>query len=251
MLTCVDVFSGIGGMALAAQNAGFELKLLVEIEPYCRSVLEKHFPGVPIIGDVHDVGVVEIHGKRSKKGVAIPQIGRIDDLTLITGDFPFQANNSRGTVRRGDPRSLWDQFARVVSEARPAWVVASTVPRLLHLGLDDAAWDLERAGYAVTAFVLPAHAVDCPLRKDRLYLVGARSEDPRAYRERREPGRGVQRWPVPEPGVCRVAERLPDGLDTHLVRLLTLGDATLHGSAFQVLNEIAETERDWQSTAKT
>ena len=54
-LTHVSLFSGIGGDSLAAEWAGFEHILFCEIDPFCQKVLNKNFPGVPIIGDVHDV----------------------------------------------------------------------------------------------------------------------------------------------------------------------------------------------------
>jgi len=54
-LTHISLFSGIGGDSLAAEWAGFESLLFVEIDPFCQKVLNKNFPGVPIIGDVHDV----------------------------------------------------------------------------------------------------------------------------------------------------------------------------------------------------
>ena len=48
----VDLFSGIGGFALAARWAGIETVQFVEIDPFCRKVLQKNFPGVPIHDDI-------------------------------------------------------------------------------------------------------------------------------------------------------------------------------------------------------
>jgi site-specific DNA-cytosine methylase len=48
VLTHVSLFSGIGGNELAAQWAGFQTVLMCEIDPFCRAVLRKHFPGIPI-----------------------------------------------------------------------------------------------------------------------------------------------------------------------------------------------------------
>lgn len=229
--TQVDLFSGIGGFLLAGRQAGFEPILMCEIEPYCQSVLREQFPRVKLMEDIHDVGAESV-----PKG----------QITVVTGGFPFQTNNSRGEARKGDPRSLWDQFVRVVYELSPTWVLAETVPRFSDLGLDDALWDLERAGYPATAILLPAHAIDCPLRKDRLYIIGARSGDPRSDRLGEPQPSSLAsreyRWPSPGPRVCRVAERLPGGLDTHQVRLQAIGNGTVPESARRLLSTIALAE---------
>lgn len=52
MLTHLDLFSGIGGFALAAQWAGFQTIAFCEKEPFCQKVLAKHWPGVPIHDDI-------------------------------------------------------------------------------------------------------------------------------------------------------------------------------------------------------
>jgi DNA (cytosine-5)-methyltransferase 1 len=62
VLTHVSLFSGIGGNELAAQWAGFQTVLMCEIDPFCRAVLRKHFPGIPIIEDVHDVTYAKLSG---------------------------------------------------------------------------------------------------------------------------------------------------------------------------------------------
>ena len=54
MLTHVDLFSGIGGFALAAEWAGFETVVFCEKDEYCQKVLRKHWPGVPIIEEIRE-----------------------------------------------------------------------------------------------------------------------------------------------------------------------------------------------------
>lgn len=50
--THIDLFSGIGGLALAARWAGIKTVQFVEIDPFCQKVLKKNFPGVPIHDDI-------------------------------------------------------------------------------------------------------------------------------------------------------------------------------------------------------
>lgn len=49
----LDLFSGIGGFSLGLKMAGgFETVQFCEIDPWCRQVLAKNFPGVPIHDDI-------------------------------------------------------------------------------------------------------------------------------------------------------------------------------------------------------
>jgi len=239
VLTQIDLFSGIGGFLLAGERSGFTPILGCEIEPFCRAILADNFPGLPITEDVHDLKFTE---STAPKGAKQPY------ATLLTGGFPFQTNYSRGEVRRNDPRSLWDQFARIAGEIRPDWVVVETVPRLANLGLDDACWDLERGGYALATVHIPAQALDCPLRKDRLFLVGSRRGDPQLLPGIREGfDLRAEPWEPPGPHLHRVAERFPNGLDWHVAALQALGDATVPRVAEAILRSIRETELAWRT----
>ena len=48
----LDLFSGIGGFALAARWCGMQTIGFVEVDPWCRRVLQKNFPGVPAHDDI-------------------------------------------------------------------------------------------------------------------------------------------------------------------------------------------------------
>ena len=50
-----SLFSGIGGFDIGLKRAGFEVAWQCEIDPYCRSVLERHWPEVPNLGDVRNL----------------------------------------------------------------------------------------------------------------------------------------------------------------------------------------------------
>jgi site-specific DNA-cytosine methylase len=239
-LTAVDLFSGIGGMARAVVDSGFELLLLCEIEPMCRSILAAHHPDTPIVEDVHDFTGSHVASQLLARGIE-------DGLTLLTGAFPVQANFTRGQRRERDTRSLWEQFARVALECRPAYVVVETLPRLAGVGLDDASWDLEREGYSTTAIHLPAQAVGCPLRKDRLYLVASRTDDPGQRPD--DPGAPFAleggAWDPPGPRLHRMAERTGRDVDEHIALSYAIGDATVPRAACAILGSIAANERDW------
>lgn len=77
--TVGSLFSGIGGLDLAAQWAGFETEWFVEKEPYCQKVLSKHWPNTPVYDDVFDIAGAG-YGKGVQKEVAA--------VDVIVGGFP-------------------------------------------------------------------------------------------------------------------------------------------------------------------
>ena len=156
-LTHLDLFSGIGGFALAARMAGqINTVAFCEREAYAQRVLKKHWPDVPICDDIHTL-----------KG---NDYGPID---LVTGGFPCQPYSLAGE-RRGndDDRALWPQMLRVIREARPTWIIGENVPGIISMALDGVLADLEREGYACETFLLPACAVDAKHRRNRVWIVG-------------------------------------------------------------------------------
>jgi DNA (cytosine-5)-methyltransferase 1 len=156
----LDLFAGIGGFSLAAHWMGWETVAFVEKEPFCQKVLNKNFPGVPVHGDIF-----EFDGK--------PLRGTVD---IISGGFPCQPFSTAGKRKgRGDERAIFPQMLRVVDEVRPRWVVAENVRGLLSIesgqAFEEVAASLERIGYELQTFCIPACALDAPHRRERLWIV--------------------------------------------------------------------------------
>jgi DNA (cytosine-5)-methyltransferase 1 len=154
----LDLFSGIGGFALAAQwvwGSDHEILAFCEIDEYCQKVLKKHWPAVHIIPDIR-----EMDGKAYK------------NVDLLTGGFPCQPFSVAGQqTGKRDDRYLWPEMARIIKEARPCWVIAENVPGIIKMELDTVLSDLEGQGYEAQAFVIPACAKDAPHRRDRVWIV--------------------------------------------------------------------------------
>ena len=153
--THIDLFSGIGGFALAARWAGVETVAFCEIEKYAQRVLRKNFPGIRILEDVRSFPATEFR-----------------QPWLLTGGYPCQPFSQAGK-RRGteDDRHLWPEMFRIIRSSRPVWVLCENVAGHISMGLDEVISDLEGEEYSVQSFVIPALSVDAKHRRDRVWIV--------------------------------------------------------------------------------
>ena len=152
----LDLFSGIGGFALAARWAGFETIGFCEIDKYCRKVLKKNFPGVPIYEDV-----TKLNGSQFK------------DIFLITGGFPCQDISiaGKGAGIDGERSGLWSELFRIIGEVRPKYALIENVPALTFRGGTRVIGDLTEIGYDCEWQIVGADDVGAPHRRKRIWIV--------------------------------------------------------------------------------
>lgn len=174
----IDLFSGIGGFALAAEWAfGNVEHLFCDNDPFAQAVLKKHWPEAPIYADIRSLTADadrqrQLQPEGGKQGER-EWAGNVD---LLTGGFPCQPFSAAGR-RKGteDDRHLWPEMLRVIREFNPRWIIAENVGGLITwsggLVLEQVHTDLEAAGYEVQAFVIPAVAVGAPHRRDRVWII--------------------------------------------------------------------------------
>jgi DNA (cytosine-5)-methyltransferase 1 len=169
-LTHLDLFSGIGGFALAAQWAGFSTVGFAEVDSFCTKVLKKHWPQIKNYGDVRNINA----------------IGHLD---LITGGFPCQPFSNAGKKKgTQDDRYLWPEFRRIIQSCHPRWVVAENVTGIVDMELDNILDDLENSGYETQSFVIPACALQAPHKRERVWIVA------HSNRERCDNGFNHPKW---------------------------------------------------------
>lgn len=269
----LDLFSGIGGFAYAAQQVweNYETVAFVEWDHFCQQVLAKNFPGVPIHGDIRSFTYTPNKGLEGGKREEYQ--GRGEGLTcdLITGGFPCQPFSSAGR-RKGtdDDRHLWPEMFRVIREWKPRWVIGENVAGLLTwsegMVLKQITTDLENEGYEVQCFVIPAISVNAPHRRDRVWIVGHSQhngqhepQDTQSSQERDgsnqerqkqicQPKRAnslrfeteswSQDWFEVATRLCRV----DDGVSNRVDRLKSLGNAIVPQVAMQIMKGIKEVE---------
>jgi DNA (cytosine-5)-methyltransferase 1 len=161
MLRVLDLFSGIGGFSLGLERTGgFETVAFCEIEPYCRQVLARHWPEVPIYDDVREL----TGGALSRDGISVD---------VICGGFPCQDLSVAGKRAglEGARSGLWGQYARLIGELRPKFVIVENVPGLLSLGMGTVLGDLSSLGYDAIWDCIPASAIGANHRRDRVWLI--------------------------------------------------------------------------------
>jgi DNA (cytosine-5)-methyltransferase 1 len=212
----LDLFSGIGGFSLGLESIGMQTVAFCESDGYARRVLRKHWPEVWLYEDVRTL---------TAKRLKADGVGPID---LVCGGFPCQdiSKAGRGAGIDGARSGLWSEFARLVGEIRPRWVIAENVPMLRGRGADRVSGDLEASGYTVRSIVVGAIHAGAPHRRQRAWIVADRLRTgPQITQEPAGVRSPITRcdWWTREPDVARVAHGIP----ARVHRIRCIGNAVV------------------------
>lgn len=272
-MTHFSLCSGIGGIDLAAEWAGFETIGQCEVDEYASKVLAKNFKGVKNYGDIRTITAERLRADGITGG----------GITVLSAGFPCQPYSLAGKgLGDGDSRDLWGEVARILKEVRPKWFVGENTPglfarsnqRFFRRVIDD----ITENGYSVSWALWGACDVGAPHRRDRVFIVGKNSEPcgdsgnfshaagkrrsenevqlgiPEKSGNEKNRGRvqesGVQskricssfsgaiEWWQTEPGVGRVVARISNRVD----RLRCLGNAVVPYQALPIFEAIRKIE---------
>lgn len=213
MLTHLSLFSGIGGLDLAAEWAGFTTVGQCEFADYPTKVLEKHWPDVPRWRDVRTLTKESFYERTGLRTVDV-----------ISGGFPCQPFSVAGKQKgKGDDRYLWPEMLRVITELRPRCVVGENVPGIIKIAAGQVVKDLERAGYHVAVY--GTMCIGCA--GDARWGQSQELADGRCW--------------AAEPDVGRVAHGIPARVD----RLKCLGNAVVPQQAYPIFKALMEELDRW------
>lgn len=208
-LRVLDLFSGIGGVALGLERAGLTIAALCERDEYPRRVLARHWPSVPILLDV----------KAITRPIAVD---------VVAGGFPCQSFSTAARGRNLPEKNLWPEMRRIVALCGPAIVIGENVSEC---AIRAAAADLASLGYTITTRRISGADCGAPHRRNRWWMV-AHPYDEGEFRRAldaevaRLPALCRRLWTAPAYAeAVRVSDGIPAGLDED--RLIALGNAVI------------------------
>lgn len=160
-LRVLSLFAGIGGFDLGLERTnGFKTVAFCEIDPFAVKVLNKHWPKVPVYGDVRELTADRLRAD----GIAVD---------VICGGFPCQDISvaGKGAGLAGERSGLWSEIVRLAGDIRPQFLILENVSALLGRGLGDVLGDLAALGYDAEWHCIPAAAIGAPHRRDRIWIL--------------------------------------------------------------------------------
>lgn len=160
-LYVLDLFSGIGGFSLGLERAGFQTAAFCEINPFCRHILKKRWPGIPVFKDIRQLDTTTL----ARAGLS--------PINVICGGFPCQDISSagKGAGLAGKRSGLWSHFARLISEIKPEYIVIENVSMLRRRGLETVLNDLNAMHYDAEWHCIPASGLGALHQRDRLWII--------------------------------------------------------------------------------
>ena len=249
-MNVLSLFAGIGGIELGLERAGMTVVGQVDIDPFCRQVLARHWPGVPQHDDVTTAPAWWASQPRPT-------------VDLVCGGFPCQPFSLAGKqLGTNDQRWMWPATADVIRAVRPRYVLLENVSALVRDGRAFGAVlaDLHTLGFDAEWATLRASDFGAPHNRERVYVLAHAARVDGQPRDRMDPcrdgaapiparglsgldahtrRRAAREWLAREPRVDRLADGIPRQVD----RLRVAGNAVVPAVAEHIGHLVMEHDR--------
>lgn len=268
-----SLFSGMGGFDLAAKAMGWDNVAHCEIKDYQRYLLGKRFPESKSVIDVKDIARFsheykdlyedgecmwcERHDKEFSECDCIgydewqDEIGQID---VLTGGFPcVDITAAKNAIEKpkglaGAESGLWYEYKRICGLLRPRYAVVENSANLNIRGLYAVAGGFAEIGYDCIWFNVSASRIGAPHRRIRTFIIAYPNQPGLEGNVGKELAREVERrfdpnitrpnWWSSEPGLDRLANGVPGGVEFKKERLEAGGNAVVPQVAYQIFKAI-------------
>lgn len=252
-LTHLSLFSGIGGLDLAAEWAGFKTIGQCEWADYPYSVLQKHWPNVARWRDIRTLTKESFYEKTG-----------LQTVDIISGGFPCQPHSVIGKrLAEKDERHLWPEFIRVIHELQSKYVIGENVNGILSTIHESVCTDLEKENYEVWTFSIPACAVGAHHERYRIFVLGISQGKSRLQANTETNAKRAQRkawaddvlqpwdylpgtyWAVHKPPICGMDDGIPDwmgGYQQYKQRMQCYGNAVVPQQVYPIFEAIRKVE---------
>lgn len=242
-----SLFNGIGGFQLAAHWMGWTNVWHCEIDKFCNKVVKQHFPESICYEDIKQFDARQWRGK----------------IDIVSGGFPCQDISNAGLQAGifGTRSGLWTEYARIIAEVRPAYVLIENSPEIFNKGFEKVLHDLSEIGYDAEWECLSAAEFGFPHIRNRAWVLaypdaqrrrGILHSVKRLNNAKSEKGQAVTldsqgsaflqfEEGYSEPAVFGVDDGISKRLDV-LNRLAACGNAIVPQIAYEIFKAIAQTE---------
>lgn len=172
-LRVLDLFSGIGGFSLGLERAGMQTVAFCEIDEWCRDLIAKRWPGIPIMEDVRS--------------------SSFPNADIICGGFPCQdvslAGRRAGVT--GERSGLYREVLRAIRLVRPKFAILENVAALLGNGMGRVLGDVAEDGIDAEWDCISAGDLGAPHGRDRVWITLA---DPDKLKRTQRCSKGAGWW---------------------------------------------------------
>ena len=174
--TAVDLFAGAGGLSHGLIEAGFDVRVGVEIDHEAAETLRRNNKHMHVVeSDLTVVDSSVITAKGNLKG---------EEISLIAGGPPckgFSTSNRKNRSLLNPLNHLYQQFFRVIGDLSPRIFVFENVEGLCSLANGLVKKDIleisKKLGYQTNCWLIKSENFGVPQRRKRILFIGSKTKE--------------------------------------------------------------------------